>query len=93
MPQQTKVTALVEQSRMIPMVDHIVVALLARVAYAMALTGFADVAIENHFSVDRHGDPIAHGRGFPPRSSHRAAGISLAWRQLHRKPNHAAGSF
>lgn len=64
MPQQTKVTALVEQSRMIPMVDHIVVALLARVAYAMALTGFADVAIENHFSVDRHGDPIAHGADF-----------------------------
>ena len=46
------------------MVDHIVVAFLARVAYAMALAGFADVAVENHLAVDRHGDPITHGADF-----------------------------
>lgn len=75
MAQESDVAALIEQPRMVLVVNRVGVGSRAIFRNVMSLTGFADIAVENHLSVhgyrnmvalgpDLFGIPLSQGREF-----------------------------
>lgn len=57
---ETDVPALVEHSRMIPVVNGVRIGLTSIRSHIMPLASLAEIPIENDLAVERHGNMVAH---------------------------------
>ena len=56
---ETDVSLLVEHARVVPVVDGVRVVVAAVRGYVVSLAGFAQIAVQDYFTVESHGDVVS----------------------------------